>query len=146
MSIWYDLLSNVGTTLEAVANIPPVIVREEPKGTIEDGLPVCVVTKGGPEEAVDYAFTDLVQYKYPVLVFLVFEQDRNWSFSAEDGINIDLRQTVRDALDKRTLSGASTVIDCDLEPLDLSGFGDEPNSPYKVTGFRCMYFSWETRT
>lgn len=142
-----DLLNAVGTVAEAVTGMPRVYVREELRGVIDnDNVPFCIVAKGGPEEPVDYAFTDLVQYRYPVLVLLVWKYDRDFNFSTEDENEITVRQALRDALDKRTLTNVSSITDADLEPLDLTGFGDDPNTPYKVTGFRVQYYSWETRT
>lgn len=143
MAIWYDLLQACGTSAAAVANAPPVVVREELRGVVDDPVPFWIVAKGGPEEPVDYAFTNLVLYRYPILFVMVMDQERDW---IPDQVELDLRQTLREQIDQRTLSTVSSVFDVDMEPLDLSGIHDAIRSTYRVTGFRANYFSWETRT
>ncbi len=143
ISTWYDLLNAVAGAIGGVANLPPAVVRKLAGDLPDDTLPSCIVAKLGPEEYVESNFAQQDHYRYPVGIFVVDRNDREFDVMPS---YTELREALRQQLDQRP-NGQLTVTgiyDVTLTPLDLND--GNPNAVYDVTGFRADYDIWETRT
>ena len=143
IATWYDLLNGVANAISGVANLPAPVVRKLAGDLPDDPLPSCIVAKLGPEEYVESNFAQQDHYRYPVGIFIVDRNDREFDVMPS---YTELREALRQQLDQRP-NGQLTVTgiyDVTLTPLDLND--GNPNAVYDVTGFRADYDIWETRT
>ena len=143
IATWYDLLQAHVTFLSGVSGIPAPQVRKLAGSLPDDLLPACIVAKLDAEQLVESNFAQQDLYRYPIGVFLVQSRNRSFDVLPTQLIN---REALRQKLDVRPpLGNAVTGIhDVTLTPLDP--YGDDENSVFDVTGFRCDYDVWEART
>lgn len=142
MSVWNDILAAVKTLVDTATTVT-VVQRLVPEVVPSDTLPIWIVTPAGEERVDDHAFTKLNRYVYPVAV--LYAKANNRSFSTDTALLTE-RETIREALDVRGLSGVSSVIDVDLTFIPPSTVQDSSGTVVDVTGFLAEYVSWETRT
>lgn len=141
MSVWNDILTSVNTLVDA-ATTTTVVTRKSGETLVGDTFPMWLICAAGEERPDESAFTNLVRYIYPVAVLYISKHDRSFSLNTTV---LTERETIRDTLDRRLLTGASTVMDCDLTPLPITTYREADNTTYDVTGFGVDYVSWETR-
>lgn len=145
MSQWLDILNATQGVLSQIAGLPTPILRKD--GELIDGLdtvPACIISNPFPEEAIDFATENRVLYRYTVVALLYFSQDRSFSPAVNPAF-LNLRQSMRDALDKRFLAGIVEIMDANLKFIPPYSYDPTPDTTADVSGVLCTFDCWETR-
>ncbi len=140
-STWDSILTAVSSLVDA-ATLTTVVKRKSAEMLAADTLPFWLVCAAGEEKPDEYAFTNLVHYKYPVAVLYVSAHNRVFTV---DATLLTERHAIRNALDVRTLSGVAAVWDSEITTIPTTTYDTVPNTTFDVTGFIVTYDTYEVR-
>lgn len=143
MSAQLDILNAAKAVIDglAIATITRTVVRKKLFIGDRDTLPIIVVSPGKPEIEFEDSENKVV-WRRPVWVTVVRTNSAKWD---SEFTNLTWEETIRQALHKPTLSGASTVYDCDADP-DVVYHQEALDSGYDATSIMFTFYSAETRS
>lgn len=133
MSIFYDIIDAVATDVTSVLtpfNVP-VSVRRRNVYLNDDPLPICIIAPDDEELLADMDFTGGTTWVYPVIVNLVYPDDRENNLALDAQTYLDIRQAIRDQLFYPLLNSVPEVWDVDIQG----------TKPFTLVDQKCTYSS-----
>lgn len=143
MSVFFNILNDVKTRLQAIAGAPPIVVRKRAIFLESDTLPKVIISPAQETVAID-TFSQGVAWDYTVQVTLI--QAGNRVFEANLAAYLQLREDMRQALYQPTLPTVTDIIgmEINMQPAFESVVGNVNN--YDVSGMTITYRHLEART
>lgn len=111
-NVYSDILEAARSLVAGVDGVESVVVRKEPQVYEEDAKPIVVLTPA-TEKIVDYQFGGWVWIDYPVLVVIADAANKDVSQTSLEAF-ATIRQDVRKALARTSLTGVSSVFDYNI--------------------------------
>lgn len=118
MSIFYEIIDNVATDVNTVLTpfgVPVSIRRRNVYQQTIDPLPVCIVSPGDSEELRDMDFDKGTTWLYPVIINLIYPDNRNNDLAADAQEYLDIREAIRDQIFYPLLANVPEVWDVELD-------------------------------
>jgi hypothetical protein len=146
VSVFYDCVNAVKNEVESVLTPlgVPVSVRRRNVYLNADPLPICIISPGETEEVRELDFTGGTTWLYPIIVNLVYPDDRNNDLALDAQEYLDIREAIRNKLYFPLLNGVEEVWDVELvgtKPFTLV----DQKSTYSSTLWLVSYKSKEQR-
>jgi hypothetical protein len=145
MSYYYDIVKSVYDDL--FTNLSsygvPFILRRRPVYRQGDPLPCVIVSVGDEEKLAQMDFDRGTTWVYPVIVNLIYPDDRNVNLELETQEYLDFREAIRDRLFV-PIMGVYTVWDVNIEGTKPFMLADQ-KSTYSSTIWTLKYSSKEQR-
>lgn len=146
MSVWYNILENLAAQIETVLqpyNVP-VVVRRRDVYLNNDALPICIIAPGDSEKLDSLDFADEATWEYPVIINLVYPDNRTNDVAADAQEYLDIRQAIRDQIYFALLEGVESVWDNNIDGTKPFAIIDQ-KSTYSTTKWITHYKSLEPR-
>lgn len=147
MSVWYDIIDDLASELTTVLTPydVPVVIRRRDVYLNDDPLPICIISPGDSESVESLDFAGEVTWEYPVIVNLVYPDNRQNDLSQDAQDYLDIRQEIRYQLYfYNPIPNVETVWDTNMDgtkPFSLV----EQRATYSTTKWEPKFRSLEPR-
>lgn len=144
MSVYWELLTGVKTSLASVPMVPTVVIRDNFQVLDGEKMPLVVVTPGPTNETIRLqTFGKNIVYDYEVLVGYITKGNRVLEADMESYLNV--REAIRNQLNQVGVPGLQKAWDTKIEVEEVNKFAALVGTNYKITAWRMFYSVAEVR-